>query len=102
MFLWENNAPTLPALDRVPDFPAQTLSPTPDAVRAHKVQAKAERPEIREIGIEAKGLFLAVLQAAAEFPVQSGERRRQDEYLAGRIRDDKTFAKTAFFLLKLD
>ncbi|MEY4528898.1 MAG: hypothetical protein RL768_2617 [Nitrospirota bacterium] len=54
MFLWENNAPTLPALDRVPDFPAQTLSPTPDAVRAHKVQAKAERPEIREIGIEAK------------------------------------------------
>ena len=54
MFLWENNAPSLPALDRVPDFPAQMLSPTPDAVKAHKVQAKAERPEIREIGIEAK------------------------------------------------
>ncbi|MEK7392547.1 MAG: TolC family protein, partial [Fibrobacterota bacterium] len=54
MFLWENNAPALPSLDRVPDFPAQTLSPTPDAVKAHKVQAKAERPEIREIGIEAK------------------------------------------------
>lgn len=54
MFLWENNAPSLPSLDRVPDFPAQALSPTPDAVKAHKVQAKAERPEIREIGIEAK------------------------------------------------
>lgn len=54
MFLWENNVPSLPALDRVPDFPAQMLSPTPDAVKAHKVQAKAERPEIREIGIEAK------------------------------------------------
>ena len=54
MFLWENNAPTLPSLDRVPDFPAQILSPTPDAVKAHKVQAKADRPEIREIGIEAK------------------------------------------------
>ena len=54
MFLWENNAPTLPSLDRVPDFPAQALSPTPDAVKAHKVQAKSERPEIREIGIEAK------------------------------------------------
>lgn len=54
MFLWENNAPSLPALDRVPDFPAQMLSPTPDAVKAHKIQAKAERPEIREIGIEAK------------------------------------------------
>ncbi len=54
MFLWENNAPTLPALDRVPDFPAHTLTPTPDAVKTHKIQAKAERPEIREIGIEAK------------------------------------------------
>lgn len=54
MFLWENNVPSIPALDRVPDFPAQMLSPTPDAVKAHKVQAKAERPEIREIGIEAK------------------------------------------------
>ncbi|NOS77149.1 MAG: TolC family protein [Nitrospira sp.] len=54
MFLWENNVPSLPSLDRVPDFPAQMLSPTPDAVKAHKVQAKAERPEIREIGIEAK------------------------------------------------
>ncbi len=54
MFLWENNVPSLPALDRVPDFPAQMLSPTPDAVKAHKIQAKAERPEIREIGIEAK------------------------------------------------
>lgn len=54
MFLWENNAPSLPALDRVPDFPVQMLSPTPDAVKAHKIQAKAERPEIREIGIEAK------------------------------------------------
>ncbi len=54
MFLWENNVPTMPSLDRVPDFPAQMLSPTPDAVKAHKVQAKAERPEIREIGLEAK------------------------------------------------
>ncbi|MEQ1794490.1 MAG: TolC family protein [Nitrospira sp.] len=54
MFLWENNVPSLPALDRVPDFPAQMLSPTPDTVKAHKIQAKAERPEIREIGIEAK------------------------------------------------
>jgi len=54
MFLWENNAPSLPTIDRVPDFPALMLSPTPDDVKAHKVQAKAERPEIREIGIEAK------------------------------------------------
>ncbi|HSA62585.1 MAG TPA: TolC family protein [Nitrospiraceae bacterium] len=54
MFLWENNAPVVPPIDRAPDFPAQTLSPTPDAVKAHKIQAKAERPEVKEIGIEAK------------------------------------------------
>ncbi|MGA6827064.1 TolC family protein [Nitrospira sp. NS4] len=56
MFLWENNAPTLPAIDRAPDFPAQTLSPSPspDTVQAHKLQARNERPEIKEITIEAK------------------------------------------------
>lgn len=54
MFLWENNAPTIPSLERVPDFPAHTLSPTPDTVLAHKIQAKTERPEVKEIGIEAK------------------------------------------------
>lgn len=54
MFLWENNAPALPAIDRAPDFPAQTLSPSPDTVQAHKLQAKTDRPEIKEISIEAK------------------------------------------------
>ncbi|MEC4890694.1 MAG: TolC family protein [Nitrospira sp.] len=56
MFLWENNAPTLPTIDRAPDFPAQILtpSPSPDTVQAHKLQAKADRPEIKEISIEAK------------------------------------------------
>lgn len=54
MFLWENNAPTVPSIDRVPDFPAQALALSPDTVQAHKLQARSERPEIREIGIEAK------------------------------------------------
>ena len=56
MFLWENNASTLLAVDRASDFPAQTLtpSPSPDTVQAHKLQAKADRPEIKEITIEAK------------------------------------------------
>jgi len=54
MFLWESNAPVMPSLDRVPDFPAQMLVPTPETVTAHKLQAKADRPEIKEIDIEAK------------------------------------------------
>ncbi|HSB46300.1 MAG TPA: TolC family protein [Nitrospira sp.] len=54
MFLWENNAPVNPPLDRAPDFPSQMLVPTPETIKAHKIQAKADRPEIKEIDIEAK------------------------------------------------
>ncbi len=54
MFLWENNAPAPPPLERAPDFPSQMLVPSPETIQAHKLQAKADRPEIKEIGIEAK------------------------------------------------
>jgi outer membrane protein TolC len=54
MFIWENNAPVMPPLERVPDFPSQMLVPTPETIQAHKIQAKADRPEIKEIDIEAK------------------------------------------------
>ncbi len=54
MFLWENGAPTLPPSDRIPEFPAQALSPTIETVKTHKLQAKQERPEVKEIDIEAK------------------------------------------------
>ncbi len=54
MFLWENNAPVTPPLERAPEFPSQMLVPTPDTIQAHKLQAKVDRPEVKEIGIEAK------------------------------------------------
>lgn len=54
MFLWDNNAPVAPPLERAPDFPSQMLVPAPDAIQAHKLQAKVDRPEIKEVGIEAK------------------------------------------------
>jgi outer membrane protein TolC len=54
MFLWENQSPTVPQLDRAPDFPPAAPTPGQDMVRAHKLQAKTDRPEIREIDIEAK------------------------------------------------
>jgi outer membrane protein TolC len=54
MFLWENNAPVSPPIERAPDFPSQMLVPTPETIKAHKIQAKADRPEIKEIDIEAK------------------------------------------------
>ncbi|MFO0775611.1 MAG: TolC family protein [Nitrospiraceae bacterium] len=54
LFLWDRDHPAMPALDRVPDFPDAASTPTADAVVAHKLQARAERPELREIDIEAK------------------------------------------------
>lgn len=54
LFLWEKSEPVTPAIDRVPEFPAHQSTPTPETVKANKVQAKADRPEVREIGIEAK------------------------------------------------
>lgn len=54
MFLWENNAPVAPPLERAPDFPSNMLVPAPDTIQAHKLQAKVDRPEVKEIGIEAK------------------------------------------------
>lgn len=54
MFLWENQTPTAPQLDRAPDFPPPTAAPAPEIVKADKLQAKTDRPEIREVDIEAK------------------------------------------------
>ncbi len=87
MFLWENNVPSLPSLDRVPDFPAQMLSPTPDTVKAHKVQAKAERPEIREIGIEAKmndiDLELAKNNLLPSLDAEAAPARNPEKFVLG-------------------
>jgi len=54
MFLWEHNAPVSPPIERAPDFPAQMLVPTAETIKAHKIQAKSDRPEIKEIDIEAR------------------------------------------------
>src|SRR5262249_26472856 len=54
MFLWDNNSPVAPSTEPAPDFPSQALVPTPETVKAHKIQAKEDRPEIKEVTIEAK------------------------------------------------
>lgn len=54
MFLWDGNAPVSPPLERVPEFPSLLPVPEPDTIVTHKLQAKTDRPEIKEIGIEAK------------------------------------------------
>lgn len=54
MFLWENHAPSTPPLERAPNFPSLLVAPSVEIIKADKVQAKLERPEVREVGIEAK------------------------------------------------
>lgn len=54
LFLWDKSEPVSPALERAPDFPSNQMTLSPETVKANKVQAKADRPEVREIGIEAK------------------------------------------------
>ncbi len=54
LFLWENGAPVSPAGARVPDFPKAALLPLPETVKADKLAARASRPEVLAVGIEAK------------------------------------------------
>jgi len=54
MFLWDKDAPATPGAERVPEFPNQIELPSAEVVHSDKVYAKAARPEVREVGIEAK------------------------------------------------
>jgi len=54
LFLWENGAPVSPAGARVPEFPKVAPLPLPEIVKADKLAARASRPEVLAVGIEAK------------------------------------------------
>jgi len=54
MFLWDKGSPTIPPLDRVPEFPAERLAPTLGDIRGHKVEAMKERPEVKALEVEAR------------------------------------------------
>ena len=87
MFLWENNAPVLPPLERAPEFPAQMLVPTPETIKAHKLQARADRPEIKEIDIEAKlnniDLELAKNNLLPSLDAEAAPARQPEKFVLG-------------------
>jgi len=87
MFLWDNGAPTLPPADRVPEFPAQAFSPTTETVKTHKLQAKQERPEIKEIDIEAKvnniDLALAKNNLLPSLDAEAAPARAPEKFVLG-------------------
>ncbi len=87
MFLWENQAPTTPQLERAPDFPPLTTGPLPDTVRADKLQAKMDRPEIREVDIEAKinniDLALAKNNLLPSLDAEAAPARTPEKFVLG-------------------
>lgn len=87
MFLWDGGTPTTPPLDRVPEFPAQVLSPTGETVKTHKLQAKQERPEIKEIDIEAKvnniDLALAKNNLLPSLDAEAAPARAPEKFVLG-------------------
>lgn len=87
MFLWENNAPALPPLERAPEFPPQVLVPSAETIKAHKIQAKADRPEIKEIDIEARlnniDLELAKNNLLPSLDAEAAPARQPEKFVLG-------------------
>ncbi|HEY6974041.1 MAG TPA: TolC family protein [Nitrospiraceae bacterium] len=87
MFLWERNVPVTPPVERAPEFPSQMLIPSPDAIQAHKLQAKADRPEIKEIDIEAKlnniDLALAKNNLLPSLDAEAAPARAPEKFVLG-------------------
>jgi outer membrane protein TolC len=87
MFLWESNAPVVPPIERAPEFPAQMLVPTAETIKAHKLQAKADRPEVKEIDIEAKlnniDLALAKNNLLPSLDAEAAPARQPEKFVLG-------------------
>jgi outer membrane protein TolC len=54
LFLWENGEPVTPRPEWAPEFQGETPLPTQEEIAAYKVEAKEDRPEVRNYYIEAK------------------------------------------------
>jgi len=87
MFLWENESPRTPASERAPDFPKQIQSPTADAVVADKLSARENRPEVREVAIEAKinniDLALAKNSLLPSLDAEAAPARNPEKFVLG-------------------
>ncbi|QPD02636.1 MAG: Transporter [Candidatus Nitrospira kreftii] len=54
LFLWEHGEPVTPRPEWAPEFQGETPLPTKEEVAGYKVEAKEDRPEVRNYYIEAK------------------------------------------------
>ncbi|OQW32944.1 MAG: hypothetical protein A4E19_06230 [Nitrospira sp. SG-bin1] len=54
LFLWDNGEPVTPRPEWAPEFQGETTLPSDEDVAAFKVEAAEDRPEVRDLYIEAK------------------------------------------------
>ncbi len=87
LFLWENGAPMVPAAGRVPDFPKTVPLPLPETVKADKLAARASRPEVLAVGVEAKlnhiDLELAKNNLLPSLDLEAAPARAPEKYVLG-------------------
>jgi len=87
MFLWENDSPVIPSIDRVPEFPREEAVPSAGDVMARKLEAKQERPEVKEIEIEAKvnniDLALAKNNLLPSLDLEAAPARGPEKFVLG-------------------
>lgn len=87
MFLWADGSPSAPPIDRVPDFPVERRMPTEDDVLTHKRTALSERPEVKELEVEAKinniDLALAKNNLLPSLNLEAAPARSPEKFVLG-------------------
>ncbi len=87
MFFWENGSPTIPPIDRVPEFPLERRAPTTEDVTAHKLDAMKERPEVKELEVEARlnniDLALAKNNLLPSLDLEAAPARSPEKFVLG-------------------
>ncbi|OGW89273.1 MAG: transporter [Nitrospirae bacterium RIFCSPLOWO2_12_FULL_63_8] len=87
LFLWDNGTPVSPAGARVPDFPKVLPLPLPETVKADKLAARASRPEVLAVGIEAKlnniDLELAKNNLLPSLDLEAAPSRTPEKFVLG-------------------
>jgi len=87
MFLWEKGSPTIPPIDRVPEFPAARRALTVGEVTTHKLEAMKERPEVKELEVEARinniDLALAKNNLLPSLDLEAAPARSPEKFILG-------------------
>ncbi|MBH0177116.1 MAG: TolC family protein [Nitrospira sp.] len=87
LFLWENGEPLTPRPEWAPEFTGETPVPTEEEIAAAKVAAKEDRPEVRDLYIQAKlnniDLKLAKNKVLPTLDLEGGPTKGAADWIVG-------------------